>query len=208
MSISTSTTTKEAPELFLRPAGFNDTDRAIVGDVFNSCITWLNAEKDTPEQWGDEPWSKDQIAEKADKHIKLGLSVVEMVPPDETAQERVPVAIYGTGPRMPYVPADPEREEEKDMAKELYLMVMIVHRKFKGFSIGERLIQMAKEEAREKGKEWLRVDCYGGVEKDGVLRDGLARYYQRNGFVAVRPFTVRIEARKIDWPGLLLEQRV
>jgi hypothetical protein len=62
------------------------------GDIFN---TWLNAEKGTPEQWGDEPWSSDQIPEKADKLIKLGLSIVEMVPlgDGKTAQERVPVAI-------------------------------------------------------------------------------------------------------------------
>jgi hypothetical protein len=108
---------------------------------------------------------------------------------------------------MPYVPADPEREEEKDITKELYLMVMIFHRKFKGFRIGKRLVDMAKG-AREKGKEWLRVDCCSGIEKDGVFRDGLARYYQRNGFVPVRPSTVRIEARESDWPEMLLEQRV
>jgi len=129
-----------------------------------------------------------------------------MVPPGET--EKVPVAVYGTGKRMPYVPADPDREEEKDIEKEHYLMVLIVHRKFSGFKLGDRLIRMAKQEAKDKGKEWLRVDCYGGVEKDGVLRDDLSKYYQRNGFVPVRSFKVWNEARQFDWPGTLLEQRV
>jgi len=110
---------------------------------------------------------------------------------------------------MPYVPVDPDREEEKDhLNDELYLMVLIVHRNYKGLQIGDRLIQTAKQEAKEKGKVWLRVDCYGGVERDGILQDGLARYYQRNGFRPVRSFTVRIEARQFDWPGLLQEMRV
>jgi len=206
-----STNDGQTPELFLRPAESNDQDRAIVTEVFNSCITWLNAEKDTPEQWGSVPWTQEESKVKADKHIKMGVNIVEMVPPGSDAgeKERVPVAIYGTGKRMPYVPADPNREEEKDYANdELYLMVLIVHRNYKGLQIGERLIQTAKQEAKDKGKVWLRVDCYGGVEKDGVLQDGLAKYYQRNGFKPVRSFKERIPARQFDWPGLLQEMKV
>jgi len=197
-----------SPELFLRAAQYNDNDRAIIAEVFSSCIEWLNAEKATPEQWGSHPWRKDQINEKADKVIKLGINIVEMKP--EGAQQKVPIGLYGTGERMPYVPKDPKLSEgeEEDLSNELYLRVLLIHRKYKGHGIGSRLVQKAKEEAREKGKDWLRLDCYGGVEKDGLRRDGLLKYYQSKGFTPVRPFAIWDKERECDWPGMIVEMKV
>jgi ribosomal protein S18 acetylase RimI-like enzyme len=111
---------------------------------------------------------------------------------------------------MPYVPKDPEipEGEEEDLSKELYLMVLVVHCQYKGNGFGERLIRMACAEARALGKEWLRVDCFGGVEKGGVLKNDLVKYYQRNGFTPVRPFTMWMEHRQFSWPGMLMEMKV
>jgi GNAT superfamily N-acetyltransferase len=174
----------------------------------NSCIAWLVNEKDTPEQWGAKTWGVEDDGQHTDKFIGFGINAVEMVPPGKS--ERVTVALYGTGSRMPYVPKDPKlgEGEEEDLSSEHYLKVLIVHRKYKGHKLGERLIQMAKQEAKEKGKEVLRLDCYRSLEKDGVPTDGLVKYYERNGFKPVRPFTVWVESRQINWPGMLLEMKL
>lgn len=191
--------------LQLRKAEFDDADRATLAEILNSCIEWLNSEKNTPEQWGNEPWSEERL----DYFIKVGISIVAI---EDSKQETGlrPIAIYGTGKRMAYVPKDPKLQEgeEEDLSDEHYLTVLIVHRDAKGMGIGKRLIEIAKEEGRDLGKKYLRLDCYGGVEKDGKLEDGLTEYYERQGFRPVRSFTSWNERRKFNWPGMLMEMEL
>jgi len=198
-------TTECYPELHLRQAQYNDNDRSVICEILNSCIHWLNTEKCIAEQWGSE-----QITNitRADYYIDLGVNIVEMIPPGE--RERIPVAIFGTGKRKSYVPRDSSLPEgvEEDLDGELYLTNLMVHRKYKGHGIGERLIDMAINEAREKGKKWLRADCFRGTMKNGVLYNPLVMYYQRFGFKPVRPFDVSFEEMHIYYMGMLIELSV
>ncbi|WP_241833219.1 GNAT family N-acetyltransferase [Streptomyces caatingaensis] len=74
--------------------------------------------------------------------------------------------------------------------------LFVTDRRLKGRGIGCALLAHAAEETRRLGVDLLRVDCYAG----GGGR--LVAYYEGQGFVPVRRFTVG------DWPGRLLERRV
>lgn len=191
--------------LHLRKAESNDADRMTLAEIMNSCIEWLNSEKNTPEQWGNESLPKERL----DTFIKFGVFIVEIEDSGRETGLR-PIATYGTGKRMEYVPKDPKLQEgeEEDLSNEHYLKVLIVHRGAKGLGIGKRLIENAKEEGRGLGKKYLRLDCYGGVEKEGKLQDELVKYYESQGFRRVRPFTSWNERRKFNWPGMLMEMEL
>lgn len=193
------------PPLRIRKAAQNDADKAIVAGIRKSRVDWLNSVKDTPEQWGKESWSEEEL----EYYIGLGLYIVEI---DNLTDKPgpAPVAIYVLGERMPYVPKDPNLPEGQveDTNNELYLTSLVVHRDARGLGIGERLIEMAKQKARELEKEWLRLDCYRGVKKGGVLRNGLVKYYEARGFKCVRPFDFWLDSRNFSWPGMLMEMRI
>lgn len=198
--------TSPSPSPFvIRKALQNDIDRAIVANIRKSRVEWLNSVKDTPEQWGNESWTEQEL----EYYINLGLHIVEM---DGLTDKLglTPVAIYVLGERMPYVPKDPSLPEdaEENLTDELYLTSLVVHRDARGLGIGEKLIEMAKEKARELGKEWLRLDCYRGLDKGGVLRNELVKYYEEKGFRCVRPFDYWLESRNFSWPGMLMEMKI
>ena len=78
---------------------------------------------------------------------------------------------------MPYVPPIEERE--------LYVRLLISSRRFKGQQIGARLVDFARDEARKRGIDLLRVDCYSGPDEK------LVRFYESVGFTRTERINVR-----------------
>ena len=196
------------PELFVTVSQLTDQDRSTIAEIYNSRVIWLSLEKNIPEQWGND-LENEQDWEFIDSGIAKGLKIVKMALPgsllgSESEASPSPVAIYRTGPRPPYIPGDPDLPEEleEDLSNELYLSTLTVHVKYKGYNLGERIIELAKQEARDLGKEYLRLDCFQGVERNGVFEDSIVQYYVRNGFTRVRPFTAWIKKLNRDWSGI------
>ncbi|GAB3521290.1 hypothetical protein GCM10027575_50390 [Phytohabitans suffuscus] len=92
------------------------------------------------------------------------------------------------GDAMPYVPPATEPE--------LYVNLLVTSRAFAGRGVGARLLDRAREIARERGVRQLRVDCYRGDDR------ALVRYYESQGFTATDTFAVG------EWPGQLLVERL
>ena len=57
----------------------------------------------------------------------------------------------------------------------LYLSKLVVARDHAGAGLGERILADVERIARERGADWLRLDCVASNEL-------LARYYQRQGY--------------------------
>lgn len=157
-------------------------DAPVMMAMLDGAVAWLAANGRTG-QWGSEPWSDDprrveRIAAIA-RDDEIWVAEVGGRPAGVMAVSSVPPS---------YV--DPIEEPE------LYITLLVTDRALAGHGVGGALIAKAKEEARGKGVDLLRVDCYGGG--DGRL----VEYYRRHGFDVVRAFSVG------DWPGRLLSQRV
>ncbi|MBB6001347.1 ribosomal protein S18 acetylase RimI-like enzyme [Streptomonospora salina] len=75
---------------------------------------------------------------------------------------------------------------EDDPESALYLYKLMITGTHRGTGLGDKLMDWACAQAEERGKQWLRLDCW---------RDNLALqdYYQRRGFDHVR--TVEVEGR-------------
>ncbi|KAJ5382964.1 hypothetical protein N7517_000875 [Penicillium concentricum] len=93
------------------------------------------------------------------------------------------------GEKMPYVTAVPEPE--------LYVQLLITDRRCAGKGVGKRLLDHAREVAKEIGVSLLRVDCYAG--DDGKL----VQYYESQGFKRFE--TLSLEG---GWPCQVLAQRL
>ena len=79
--------------------------------------------------------------------------------------------------------------------------LLITDRAQAAAGIGGQLLAHAATLARERGLGLLRVDCYAGG--DGAL----VRWYERQGFTAIDPFTVERPGRE-PWPGQVLVRRL
>lgn len=172
--------------------------------VCDSCVVWLNLEKNTPEQWGAEPWSTTRGVGQADKFLRYGQAARKgsgsYIVSLEESGNQVDVAIISLGERTPYV-RQLEKEESwpdaiKETDEELYLVCLAVHRSFKGMKIGDAALQFAKDEGRKAGKRSLWTDAYRGV---GKSKGGLVAWYESQGFRRAREFTSE------GWTGMLLE---
>jgi GNAT superfamily N-acetyltransferase len=97
-------------------------------------------------------------------------------------------ALITSDQRQDYV--DPVDEPE------LYINLLLTSRRYAGREIGSRLLAHARSLAIEQGVTLVRVDCHRSGD------ESLIRYYERNGFVRTKPFTVG------GWPGQVLEQRL
>jgi ribosomal protein S18 acetylase RimI-like enzyme len=159
-----------------RPGSRDDAPALLA--LFDEAVAWL-VERGQPGQWGTEPWSGSErhrafVSELA----AAGLTVAE--------EDGEVVGALVVGEPMPYVDPAPEPE--------LYVRLLITSRRRRGERIGERLVELARADARARGVSLLRVDCYAAPT--------LVAWYERQGFEVVAPLHVG------EWEGRLLEQRV
>jgi GNAT superfamily N-acetyltransferase len=186
----------DIPTLKFRKALNNEQDILFIMDAYNSCINWLEDSKDIPDQWpketgyGTRPHIESSIADSSIAQLEDGTDV----------------AVYAiVDQRSSYIPV----LEGEDTSSEIFLKGMAVHRQFEKRRIGEAIIHLAREEARRKGKNFLRLDCFRG----NGTGEGLVRYYEKVGFKRVRPFDVPFnqdadEDKKRYWHGMLMEWEI
>ncbi|MGI8803995.1 MAG: GNAT family N-acetyltransferase [Solirubrobacteraceae bacterium] len=148
--------------------------------LFDEAVAWLVA-REQPGQWGREPPSQRPETRVRVQEMATGGGL-------RVAQHdgvTVGALVVGTAPRYA-----PRREES-----ELYLVLLLVSRKQAGQSIGTHLIDIAVNEARERGAVLLRVDCWAGAP-------GLIRYYERHAFTRAETFCLN------GWDGQILERKL
>ncbi len=80
--------------------------------------------------------------------------------------------------------------------RELYVHFLVASRDYAGRGIGRQLLDFAREQARQRGIQLVRVDCWAGG--DGAL----VRYYMSAGFARTTEFTLG------EWQGQVFEQRL
>ncbi|KAF7309484.1 N-acetyltransferase GCN5 [Mycena indigotica] len=178
----------------IRP--YNDKDFEMMFAAFNARVEWL-VSKGLEDQWGAEPWG-DDIRNKVIKSI-----------PEEDAKgaKRWVAEVDGesvgwlvmTPFRSDYIPVT----DQDKPGNEAFLKTLLVKPGFSGRGIGEKLLEVAKQYAREEKAEWLRLDCYRGP----AGKDGLVKYYESKGFTKARAFAVPGRKGK-EWTGQLLEMAV
>ncbi|WP_027928558.1 GNAT family N-acetyltransferase [Amycolatopsis benzoatilytica] len=166
-------------EFSIRPGAAGDAD--VLLGFFDEAVEWLVA-RGSAGQWGAEPWSG--IPKRVER-------VREYAADPEFRMAEVggkPAGALVLGRVMPYAPQVDEPE--------LYVRLLITSRRFAGHRVGSRLLRHSMDEAKRRGIELVRVDCWAGGDGD------LPRYYQSQGFTPTEQFTVD------GWLGQVLEQRV
>jgi len=156
-------------------------DAEVLLGFFDEAVEWLVA-RGSAGQWGTEPWSTvprrvERVREyAADPEFRMA----------EIDGKPAGALVLGACPE--FVPAAGEPE--------LYVRLLITSQRFTGHRVGARLLGHALDEAKQRGIDLVRVDCWAGGDGD------LPRYYQRQGFAPTVQFTVD------GWLGQVLEQRV
>ena len=148
---------------------------------FDEAVEWLVA-RGSSKQWGTEPWSGVPKRVERVKGMAADPGLRIAVVDGEAAG-----ALIVSEEHDQHVPAVDERE--------LYIRLLITSRRFAGRRVGGRLVEYALDEARRRGIDLVRVDCWAGG--DGELQ----RYYESQGFKPTVRFTVE------EWVGQVLEQR-
>jgi GNAT superfamily N-acetyltransferase len=157
-------------------------DADILLRFFDEAVEWLVA-RGSSKQWGTEPWS--DVPKRVERvqgmaaDPGLRIAMVEGEPAG---------ALIISEDHDPHVPAVEERE--------LYVRLLITSRRFAGQRVGGRLVEYALDDAKRRGIDLVRVDCWAGGDGD------LQRYYESQGF---KP-TVRFHVE--EWVGQVFEQRV
>ncbi|WP_326944233.1 GNAT family N-acetyltransferase [Amycolatopsis sp. NBC_01307] len=166
--------------IVIRSGDSGDVD--ILLRFFDEAVEWLVA-RGSSKQWGTEPWSgvpkRVERVQGMAADPGLRIAMVEGQPAG---------ALIVSEDHDPHVPAVDERE--------LYVRLLITSRRFTGQRVGGRLVEYALDEAKRRGIDLVRVDCWAGGDGD------LQRYYESQGF---KP-TVRFDVD--GWTGQVLEQRV
>lgn len=164
----------------IRPGGPGDVPALL--EMFDDAVRWLTS-RGSAGQWGTRPWSEDprRIERVRGMAAGDGLLIAEIggAPAGAIVLTELPPA---------HVPSAGERE--------LYVDGLITARSHTGSGVGTALLTRARTEARARGIELLRVDCWAGG--DGAL----VRYYRRQGFVPTETFDVG------GWIGQVFEQRL
>ncbi|MBK1785773.1 GNAT family N-acetyltransferase [Prauserella cavernicola] len=164
----------------LRP-GVAD-DAGLLLAMFDGAVAWL-AERGRDGQWGSTPWSQDPKRVERVKGMASGgkLLVAEF--------DGSPAgALILTEQPPAHIPPVTERE--------LYVDLLITSREHTGRGVGSFLLDHARVEARRRGIDLVRVDCWAGG--DGAL----VRYYRGQGFTPTERFHVG------DWVGQVFEDRL
>jgi GNAT superfamily N-acetyltransferase len=167
-------------KLILRPGGSKDQEALL--DLFDEAVVWLTS-RGLNGQWGSQTWSdQPELRESVVKMvIAPGLTIAEI-------DSQVVGALIVKDESPPYVPQASEPD--------LYIELLIVSRQHAGHGVGSILLNHARSECRDRGRTFLRVDCWAGGNRD------LVRYYEQAGFTATETFI------QGDWPGQLLVQRL
>ncbi|KAJ7281982.1 acyl-CoA N-acyltransferase [Mycena rebaudengoi] len=175
-----------------------EADLASLFATFDSCVEWL-AKKGLEEQWGAVPWSAEA---KAKIHAKILADTLKGGRRWVAEVDNVPAGHLCITPfRTDYLPVAPDDKP----GKECFVKELEVHRDFAGRGIGAKLLHFATALARDEGFDWIRLDCYRGPEG----KDGLVRFYEGQGFVKAREFSIPSStADKSPWPGQLLEMKL
>ncbi|WP_073480204.1 GNAT family N-acetyltransferase [Streptoalloteichus hindustanus] len=150
--------------------------------MFDDAVAWLVAHGRSG-QWGDKPWSSNpervEFVQKTAAEDGFWIAEIDGNPAGTLCVAEEPTRYI--------TPAD---------ERELYVRLLLTAREYAGHRVGSTLLDHARDIARERGIDLVRVDCYAGG--DGSL----IRYYTRNGFTPTERFHVG------DWPGQLFEQRL
>ncbi|KAJ6103181.1 hypothetical protein N7486_005608 [Penicillium sp. IBT 16267x] len=172
--------------------------------LLDTAVKWLVSHGRTG-QWGTKPFSENSRREEQLREFATsghGIWLAVKVPKDTSIRGQtqlsqamngeasgVIVGALAIGERSPYV--TPVSEPE------LYVRLLVTDRECAGKQIGKRLLNHARDLAREDGVSLLRVDCYAGG--DGKL----IQYYESQGFNRVE-----ILNGDGDWPCQVLAQRL
>lgn len=152
----------------LRQGGPEDTSEIL--RMFDEAVVWLT-ERGSAQQWGTRPWS--EIPDRVE--LARGLASEDLWMAEADGAVAGTLAISETAPE--YAPPVGERE--------LYVRWLLVDRAHTGRNVGGRLLDHARQRARELGINLVRVDCWSGG--DGAL----IRYYEGQGFTP----TVRVPVK-------------
>ncbi|MFC4777153.1 GNAT family N-acetyltransferase [Paenibacillus sp. GCM10023252] len=150
---------EEDQELIIRLASFEDA--TIVLELWQESARWLQSKNIN--QWKPENFN----LEKVFKFMNNGSNVYLA----ELNREIVGTYLITWN--------DPFIWEELDNGSSGYIHKFVVNRKFKGNSIGLRLLRSAEEQIRNKGKEYIRLDCMAENQR-------LNQYYCDAGFNYIR----------------------
>jgi GNAT superfamily N-acetyltransferase len=153
----------------IRAGNVADLDTVLA--LMDEAVAWLAAQGRT-DQWGSEPFSTNP---KTTAFIKKLVDEGDLFIAERDG-ETAGALIVNEAP-MPYVPTVEERE--------LYVRLLVASRRYKGAGIGAELVEFAREEARKRGIELLRVDCYSGPDEK------LVRFYESAGFTRTQRINVR-----------------
>ncbi|MBB1152941.1 GNAT family N-acetyltransferase [Amycolatopsis dendrobii] len=166
-------------EFTIRPGAAGDAD--VLLGFFDDAVAWLVA-RGSAGQWGTQPWSTNpKRVERVREFVaEPGFRMAEI--------DGKPAGALILGQPMPYTPQVDEPE--------LYVRLLITSRQFTGHRVGSRLLRHSMDEAKRRGIDLVRVDCWAGGDGD------LPRYYESQGFKPTEQFTVD------GWLGQVLEQRV
>ncbi|MGH2916749.1 MAG: GNAT family acetyltransferase [Solirubrobacteraceae bacterium] len=157
-----------------------DGDAELLLELFDGAVAWLVSRGQTG-QWGSEPFSGTPrgVAKITDLAAEEGLRAAEI--------DGRGVGAIVTGSAPGYVlPAS---------VTELYVLGLVSSRAHAGRGIGARLIDYAREEARQMGCQQLRVDCWAGSPS-------LIGFYESVGFTKLDTFEVG------GWSGQVLSMPV
>jgi GNAT superfamily N-acetyltransferase len=150
--------------------------------LFDDAVEWLVARGQTG-QWGSQPFSQQpkqmaRIEQWAREELWLAAPGGD--------READPAGAILLGTHMDYV-EPPDRPE-------LYVKVLLTASEWRGRGVGQLLIDHAIDQARYRGAEQLRVDCYAGVPE-------LPAQYEHLGFTLVDRYLLK---QFNDWPIAVL----
>lgn len=161
-------------------------DAAAVLRLFDEAIAWF-VETGNTGQWGTEPAS---TQERWTSRVERWCSSA-----DTWLVEHPEIGVCGAlvlGDAVDYVPQATEPE--------LYVQLLIGSRDPRARGTGRRLLAFAEEQARLRGVDVLRLDCYAGGGGD------LIAFYEAAGFERAESFTV--DEGPTPWPGQVLVRRL
>ena len=159
-------------------------DDATLLDMWDKAIAWMVG-RGQSQQWGTEPASgqlrhREMVAEWAGGS---GLRIAEL--------DGRPV---GASVIVDLPPA----HVPPTLLRETYLLFLVSDRDAAGRGIGAKLVGKAAADARAKGSEVLRVDCWADAP-------ALVAWYERQGFVRSGAFSVDVRG---GWNGQVFEMKL
>lgn len=171
----------------LQIVGASHADLPAILAIFDHAVEWLVA-KGITEQWGTTPFS--QLGERGQgrftRWIDNDLFYIAKV-----GDQVVGTIVINPEP-PPYTVSDWNTPRNA-----LYIEAFATERRYEGHGIGERLLSWAANQARQRGIEWLRLDCWAG-------NPDLRAYYRGKGFTECGSCSANNGA----WTGTLFEKQL